>query len=104
MLQEPEFADIDLLRSIFTTLEERMALFRDFLENNLSEDIKVFIGDEIGLEHIRHCSLVLSSLQAQQDKRAFLGVLGPVRMNYSLAISRLQALKEYIEEELLNQR
>jgi heat-inducible transcriptional repressor len=102
MLQEPEFEDIDLLRSIFTTFEARMSLFRDFLESNLSEDIRVFIGDEIGLEHIRNCSLVFSSLQAQRGKKAFLGVLGPIRMNYPLAISKLETLKDYIEEEFLD--
>ena len=101
ILQEPEFEDIDTLRNIFTTFEERMSLFRDFLESNLSRDIKVFIGDEIGLEDIRNCSLVLSSLQAQDDRRAFLGILGPIRMNYSLAISSLKNLKDYLEEEYL---
>jgi len=101
ILQEPEFEDIDILRNIFTTFEQRMSLFRDFLEKNLSEDIKVFIGDEIGLEQIRNCSLVLSSLQATKDQRAFLGILGPIRMNYGLAISNLKTLKDYIEEEFL---
>ncbi|MBN2121288.1 MAG: hypothetical protein JW734_09590 [Candidatus Omnitrophica bacterium] len=101
MLQEPEFEDISVLRSIFNTLEEEMSAFRDFLENNLTKEVKVFIGDEIGLGQIRGCSLVLSSLEAEKNRRAFLGILGPIRMNYSLAISRLKILKDYLEEEFL---
>ena len=100
ILQEPEFEDIETLRNIFTAFEERMSFFRDFLETNLSQDIKVFIGDEIGLEDIRNCSLVLSSLgRPEMKRRAFLGILGPIRMNYALAISKLRMLKDYIEEE-----
>ena len=43
-----------------------------------------------------------SDLSVTPETKAFLGVLGPVRMNYSMAISRLNALKEYIENDRLD--
>jgi len=101
ILQEPEFEDIDTLRNIFTTFEERESSLREFLETNLTEGTKVFIGGEIGLEEMNNCSLVFSYLKSKLDKKAFLGVLGPIRMNYPLAISRLKALKDYLEKDFL---
>ena len=89
-------------RSIFTTFEDKISLFKDFLENNLTEEVKVFIGDEIGLEHIRNCSLVLSRFGPALDKKAFLGVVGPIRMDYSLAISSLKMLRDYLEEACMD--
>jgi len=101
ILQEPEFEDITTLRNIFTAFEEKMSLFRKFLERKLTQDIKVLIGEEIGLEEVKNCSLVLSSLGPFKDERALLGVLGPIRMNYSFTISRLKALKNYLEDNFL---
>ncbi len=101
MLEEPEFGDVELLRNIFMVLEEKVALFNRFIKENLCEGIKVFIGDEIGLEGIRNCSIVLSSLDSDGTRRAFLGVLGPVRMNYSYVVPRLKSLKDYLETGIL---
>jgi len=98
IMEEPEFEDIAVLRNIFTAFEEKMDLFGEFIEDNLGEGIKIFIGNEIDVEEIRSCSLVFSPLRHTGGIKASLGVLGPVRMNYPLAVSRLKVVKEYLEE------
>ena len=101
ILHEPEFEDITTLRNIFTTLEERHVSLCQMLGEHHTGGVKVFIGDEIGLEEMSACSLVFSELSVTPETKAFLGVLGPVRMNYSMAISKLNALKEYLESDHL---
>ncbi len=100
MLEEPEFEDVETLRNIFLLFEEKISLLSDFLEDNLSEDVRIFIGDEIGVEEIKGCSLIFSSLSPKKDRHAVLGVLGPVRMDYPSVVSRLEAFKEYLEDEI----
>ena len=97
-MQEPEFEDVATLRNIFNTLEDEVSSFKGFLENSLADDVKVFIGDEIGLSAINNCSLVLSSLGRLRQGRAYLGLLGPVRMNYPLAISSLNSVKALLDD------
>ena len=101
MLNEPEFEDIAILRNIFTAFEERISSLGEFLDANITEGTRIFIGEEMGLEEMNNCSLVFSYLESNLNKKAFLGVLGPVRMNYSFAISRLSALKDYLEKDFL---
>ena len=76
---------------------------RDFLEDNVTEETRVFIGDEIGLEEMQRCSLVFSPLQCENDTRAFLGVIGPMRMDYSKVVSKLNSLRSFLEDEFLKE-
>ena len=98
IMREPEFEDIEVLRNIFTAFEEKMDLLGEFIEGNLTEGIKIFIGDEIEVEEIHSCSLIFSPLKYTDDVKVSLGVLGPVRMNYPLAVSGLKVVKGYLEE------
>jgi transcriptional regulator of heat shock response len=100
MLEEPEFGDIEILKNIFLVFEEKISLLSKFLEDNLSSEIRIFIGDEIGLEEIKDCSLVFSSLTSNAEQQAVLGVLGPVRMDYSSVVCSLEAIKEYLEDQI----
>lgn len=103
ILEQPEFEDIDMLRNIFSVFEEDTSSLWDFLEDKkIEENIQVFIGNEISLKNINKCSLVLSPLYLYEEEKAFLGVLGPIRMNYNLVISNLEYLKNYLEEELID--
>ncbi|MCD6134994.1 MAG: hypothetical protein J7J25_05755 [Candidatus Omnitrophica bacterium] len=104
ILQQPDFSDLKSIKQIFDLLEEKTSSFAHFLEENFlaeDEDLKVLIGDEISLQEISNCSLIISSLNVETDKRILLGTLGPIRMNYSLTLSRLRALKNYLEKEIL---
>lgn len=97
IVEQPDFEDINTLRKIFATFEEKSFLFWKFLEEKLSEeDTSVFIGNEISLEDINSCSLVISSLRLKKNKKAVLGVLGPMRMNYACTIVRLKTLRNYL--------
>jgi len=93
----PEFEDVNTLRILFTALEERVAAFWDFLNENVDDDVRVFIGDEISLFKNRSCAMIITPVRTQNETRAMFGVLGPMRMNYSDVIAKLKALRDHMQ-------
>jgi len=93
----PEFDDIEMLRNLFTTLEERVSALWDFLNENVNDDVKVFIGDEISLFKNRSCAMIITPVRTQNETRAMFGVLGSMRMDYSDVIAKLRALRDHMQ-------
>ena len=101
ILDQPEFEDIRRLKHIFYALEVRMEELQQLLFNCIDDKVRILIGDDIGFDEISNCSLIASGLRENQFEFA-LGLLGPMRMNYTKAVSCLNSvkgqLKEVIEE------
>ena len=71
--------------------------FQHILSDYIDEDIKILIGDDIGFEEISDCSLIVSGLK-QKDIALSLGLLGPMRMNYTKAASCLSSVRNQLRE------
>jgi heat-inducible transcriptional repressor len=84
VLDHPEFSDIEKMRQLFKTFEEKYTILK-FLNKCLDNDgVKVIIGDEnIG---ISHCSLVVANYKDGNRVLGTIGVIGPTRMEYSRII------------------
>lgn len=93
MLEQPEFEDIIKLRQLFYALEVKINELHDLLFEYLDEKVSVLIGDEIGFDEISNCSLMISGAK-EKDIVFSLGVLGPMRMNYSKTASCLYSIKK----------
>ncbi len=90
-LKQPEFSShSDLASGVFRVLEEN---FETVLENlDIGEDPKIFLGSENVLPEIQSCALIVVRTQG-----GFLGILGPMRMNYARNIAALEAAKNFLE-------
>jgi len=101
ILEQPEFEDIGRLKTIFYALEVRMDEIQRLLFDCIGDKVRILIGDDIGFEEISDCALIASGLRENQLEFA-LGLLGPMRMNYTKAASCLNSvrrqLKTVIEE------
>lgn len=97
ILNQPEFEDIQRLKHLFYALEERVDDMYELLSDYANESIKILIGDDIGLEEISDCSLVISGLKEQRTNFT-LALLGPIRMDYSKAASCLQSVNKQLRE------
>ncbi|UCG35428.1 MAG: hypothetical protein JSW17_01105 [Candidatus Omnitrophota bacterium] len=97
IFNQPEFGDIMRLRNLFYALEVRISELQDLLLRSFDERVRILIGDEIGLDEIEDCSLVVSGAR-KQDVTFSLGLLGPMRMNYSKASSCLYTIKNQLEK------
>ncbi|MBU1121618.1 MAG: hypothetical protein KKF54_02835 [Candidatus Omnitrophica bacterium] len=97
MLEQPEFEDIKMLKALFFAFETKMDEFQEVLFRYLDDGVNILIGDDIGVEEISECSLVVSGLRREPVTCAF-GLLGPVRMNYVRAASCLNAVNGQFNE------
>jgi heat-inducible transcriptional repressor len=103
ILDTPEFADVERLRSIFRTFEDKYKFLKLLDKTSAAKGIKVFIGAENPFFEMQGCSLVVGNYQAG-NVVGTLGVIGPVRMHYRQVIqvvdytSRL--LSRILEERL----
>jgi heat-inducible transcriptional repressor len=86
MLENPEFATVDKMRSLFKAFEDKYKLLRLLDRSAAAEGIKVFIGSENTFFEMQGCSMVVSSYQASPNVVGTLGVIGPTRMQYKQVI------------------
>lgn len=86
VIKEPEFEDIEQLKALLTTLEEKSNLLK-ILDKTLEADgVQVFIGSEHGLEDIEFCSIIAYPIRANNEVLASISVIGPKRMNYGKVV------------------
>jgi heat-inducible transcriptional repressor len=86
LLGKGGLSDIDKLRALFRSLEERPALARRLADFVSLERVKVLIGDEADFPNVEDCSLVLSHYGYSNQVLGTLGVIGPKRIPYEKII------------------
>jgi heat-inducible transcriptional repressor len=92
ILRQPEFAVPEVAQRIVQVLEERTVL-EQLMAEAIPLDIggvQVIIGGEGRWDELKACSLVISPYGLTGTATGALGVLGPVRMSYSRAISTVR--------------
>lgn len=95
MLSQPEFRDIDKLRSMFELIEEDDKLAK-LLNLPSGDRLTVTIGGEMPVEGVEDCSMVVANYFVNGEKAGSIGVLGPTRLNYGRTVSMM----EFIAGEL----
>lgn len=80
-LRQPEFQVNPLLATgVVEVLENRLA---DLLEHiDLDDHVRYYIGDEHVLPQIQSCSVMVQRYTVRGE-RGFIGILGPMRMDYA---------------------
>jgi heat-inducible transcriptional repressor len=86
MIGVPEFSDIERLKGLFQAFEKKEKLLK-LLDNCIHEEgIHVMIGSESDIKEMRDMSIITSTYRVGEKSFGFLGVIGPIRMNYSRII------------------
>ncbi len=92
LLDEPEFADLDRMKGLLRTLEEKNHLI-DLLSRVLEEQgMHVVIGRENPVANLAECSLVASTYGSGGQVLGAVGIVGPKRMEYARAIALVEHL------------
>jgi heat-inducible transcriptional repressor len=100
MIGVPEFSDVSRLKELFQAFEKKEKLLR-LLEKSLEEGgIHVIIGAESDLREMRHMSIITSTYKIDNSTNGVLGVIGPIRMNYSKIIPIVNGTAKAITEVL----
>lgn len=92
MLTQPEFKDVDKVKSILDLLGETPKLIRLLDARPGSGGVKVRIGQENGLEAVNDCSLITATYSIDGQLLGTIGLLGPTRMDYGKVIHLLDYL------------
>lgn len=86
MIGVPEFSDIGRLKELFQAFERKEQLLR-LLDKCLKEEgIHVIMGAESDIREMRDMSIITSTYKIGERSYGVLGVIGPIRMNYSKII------------------
>ena len=103
IIDEPEFANIEKMKSLFRAFEEKSLLITLLDKCLAGEGVQVTIGAESECSEMEGCSLVSSPYGMVDRTLGILGILGPRRMNYSRVIPLVeytaQLLTEILESE-----
>jgi heat-inducible transcriptional repressor len=82
ILEDPEFAQIEKLRAVLITFEEKSNLLKILDKTLEAGGIQIFIGAEHGVEEIESCSVVAYPIKTRDSVLGSIGVIGPKRMDY----------------------
>ncbi|MFD0715063.1 heat-inducible transcriptional repressor HrcA [Paenibacillus sp. GCM10027626] len=92
MLTQPEFKDVDKVKTLLDLLEETPTIMRMFAA--LPSGIGVRIGTENSHAAINNCSLITATYSIDGQSLGTIGILGPTRMDYGKVISLLDVLSK----------
>ncbi|OIO73942.1 MAG: heat-inducible transcription repressor HrcA [Zetaproteobacteria bacterium CG1_02_53_45] len=101
LLEMPEFAVVDTIRSLMTAIEEKEQLLHLVEQVEAEESgVKVFIGSEHALVNMEQVSVVLSRYQGPSNIVGTLGVIGPRRMHYERVMPIVDCTARWVSSML----
>jgi heat-inducible transcriptional repressor len=86
ILDEPAFADVERMKELFKAFEEKSVLVKLLDRSMKARGVQTLFGSECGVTGIEGCSLITSTYGHPGHSLGILGVIGPLRMNYSRII------------------
>jgi heat-inducible transcriptional repressor len=98
ILDMPEFYDIDLTQTVLALLDEIDGVHRLFARGAGREPTRVLLGEELGVKLLEPCGMVFARFDAGRHRTGNLGVLGPMRLNYSEIVPLVRYFGELISE------
>lgn len=93
-LRQPEFQlDPGLASGVVEVLESKLT---DVLENvPAGAGVQYYIGEDHLLPQIQSCSLLVAPYQVR-DHKGFIGILGPMRMDYAYNTTALSLVSDFL--------
>jgi heat-inducible transcriptional repressor len=98
MLNQPEFAHSDQMRTLMELFERRGLLKVISPSTLVQPGVNVIIGKENQFEAIRNCSVVLCRYGLPEEASGTIAVVGPTRMPYSHTIPTVYYLSTVLSQ------
>ncbi|WP_105980298.1 heat-inducible transcriptional repressor HrcA [Bacillus paralicheniformis] len=98
MLNQPEFHDIDRVKSLLSLIEKEQELLRLF--QSTESGITIKIGKENDYEEMENCSLITATYTVGSKQIGSIAVIGPTRMDYSRVVGLLQHVSSDLSKVL----
>jgi heat-inducible transcriptional repressor len=101
ILDQPEFADLEIMRRLLRTFEQKSLLVELLDKTQQVEGVQIFIGSPNEYSEIEGCSLVTASYSSRYGTTGTLGIIGPMRMPYPMVIPLVDYTAKLVSD-LLN--
>lgn len=98
ILNFPEYKDIDKAKEFISFVENKDLVVDILLNNILSQDVDIIIGNENIYAPIKDCSIVTAAYSLNGKIIGKIGVIGPTRMEYQKIISTIKLFSANITE------
>lgn len=102
ILRFPEYNNIEKIKEILGFFENKQSI--DEMISKLpevkSDKVSVFIGDENPVAELKNNSVVIASYKLGSNMTGIVGVVGPMRMDYSKAVSGVGFFARQLEDIL----
>jgi heat-inducible transcriptional repressor len=101
IISQPEFADVERMRMLFQFFEEKgrlVKILNECIASSSPVGVKIAIGSELGVPVMRDFTLITSSYASNDHTTGFLGIIGPIRMEYERGISIVGYLGRLVGE------
>jgi len=101
IINQPEFADVERMRTLFQMFEEKgrlLKILNECISSSSTEGVNIVIGSELGVPNMRDFTLITSSYASTDHTTGVLGIIGPTRMQYERGISIVGYLGRLIGE------
>jgi heat-inducible transcriptional repressor len=101
IINQPEFADVDRMRTLFQMFEEKgrlVKILNECIACIPPDGVKIAIGSELGVPDMRDFTLITASYASSDHTTGFLGIIGPTRMQYERGISIVEYLGRLVGE------
>ena len=99
MFEQPEFEDLDRMRALFKTFEQKSRLVK-IVNACLSSGVRVVIGREVPDPELQGVSLVTAGFPVGLEPGWAVGVMGPTRMPYGHVVSVVDHVARVISDAL----
>ena len=96
----PEYKDANKAKTFISFIEDKEQLANLLLKSSLNSELEITIGSENVYDEIKDCSLVTTTYKIGDKIIGKIGVIGPTRMDYSMAISSIKLFSENLTEIL----
>jgi heat-inducible transcriptional repressor len=101
IINQPEFADVERMRTLFLMFEEKgrlVKILNECIASSPPEGVRIVIGSELGVPDMRDFTLITASYASMDHTTGFLGIIGPTRMEYERGISIVEYLGRLVGE------
>jgi transcriptional regulator of heat shock response len=92
ILKYDEFKDVNKIATIFDILEDKSFLL-NLAEKYSSSGVSLLIGSELGVENMSECALAFTKIPFWDTEKAYVGIIGSKRMDYSKIIPILDEVR-----------
>jgi heat-inducible transcriptional repressor len=86
IIDVPELSNIGKLRELFRAFEKKEKLLKLLDRSMEQEGMHVIIGSESDVREMRDMSVIAAAYRIDERNQGILGIIGPLRMNYSRII------------------